>query len=137
MLVLVFLVTQLNTGYLTVTADQDSLPIYVDNAYIGKTPVSKHPLPPERYTVGFFPEDSVEAASWRLKNGSITALWQLAKYGEGIVKVDIARNKTTTVQLDYREVMKAPGRAKIKVAACLGGTFLLGVLSVLAIQAVF
>jgi len=137
MLILAFLFAQMNTGYLSVTADQDSMPIYVDNAYIGKTPISKYPLPPERYTIGFFPEDSVEAASWRLKNGSISAIWQLAKYGEGVVKVEIAPNKTTTVQLDHREVMRAPGRAKLKVAACLGGTFILGMLSVLAIQAVF
>jgi len=137
MLILAFLFAQMNTGYLSVTADQDSMPIYVDNAYIGKTPISKYPLPPERYTIGFFPEDSVEAASWRLKNGSISAIWQLAKYGEGVVKVEIAPNKTTTVQLDHREVMRAAGRAKLKVAACLGGTFILGMLSVLAIQAVF
>ena len=137
MLILAFFFAQINTGYLSVTANQDSLSIYVDNVYIGKTPISKYPLPPERYTIGFFPEDSVEAASWRLKNGSISAIWQLAKYGEGVVKVEIVPNKTTTVQLDHRRVMRAPGRAKLKVAACLGGTFILGVLSVLAIQTVF
>jgi hypothetical protein len=137
MLIFAFLFTQMNTGYLNVTADQDSLPVYVDNAYVGKTPITKYPLPPERYTVGFFPEDSVEAASWQLKNGSINALWRLAKYSEGVVKIEIAPNKTTTVRLDHREVMSAPGRAKLKVAACLGGTFILGVLSLLAIQAVF
>lgn len=137
MLIIFFLCAELNTGYLTVTADRDGMPVYVDNDLIGQTPLIKFPLPPDRYTVGFFPEDSIETASWRLKNGSIGALWQLAKYGEGVAKVEIAENRISNVHLDYREVMKAPGRAKLKVGACLGGTFLLGVLSVLAVQAIF
>ncbi len=134
---LVVFVTQMDTGYLSVHADQDSLPIYVDNDYIGKTPVNDYPLTADRYTVGFFPEDSIEAASWRVKNGSIRAIWQLARFGEGVAKVDIAPNRSTTVRLDYGNVVRAPGRAKLKVAAVLAGSFMLGVLSVLAVQAAF
>ncbi|MBE0432708.1 hypothetical protein IBX73_04485 [candidate division WOR-3 bacterium] len=137
MLVFLLLFTELNAGYLNVTADRESMPIYVDNDFIGQTPIIEYPLRPDQYTVGFFPEDSIETASWRLKNGSISALWQLAKYGEGVAKVEIAQNRISNLHLDYREVMKAPGRAKLKVAACLGGTFMLGVLSVLAVQAIF
>lgn len=137
MIVFLFLCTELNAGYLTVTADQDSLPVYVDNELIGLTPIVKYPLSPDQYTVGFFPEDSIETASWRLKNGSIGALWQLARYGEGVAEVEIAPDRVSSVYLDHVAVMKAPGRAKLKVGACLGSTFLLGVLSVLAFQAVF
>ena len=137
MFVLIFLIAQMGNGYLCVHADQDSLPVYVDNDYIGKTPVTDYPLTADRYTVGFFPEDSIEAASWRVKNGSIRAIWQLARFGEGVAKVDIAPNRTTTVRLDYSSVMRAPGRAKLRVAAILAGSFMLGALSVLAIQAAF
>lgn len=137
MLAFLLLCAELNAGYLTVTADRDSLPIYVDNELIGLTPIVRYALPPDQYTVGFFPEDSIETASWRLKNGSIGALWQLARYGEGVSEVTIASDRVSSVYLDHRAVASAPTRAKLKVGACLGSTFLLGVLSVLAIQAVF
>lgn len=126
-----------NYGYLTVKADQDSLAIYVDSDFIGKTPIIKYSLKPDEYNVGFFPQDSVEQASWRLKEGSLNALWKLAKYGEGIVKIKIESNRETIVELNYRAVSAAPGKAKLKVFGCLGGAFLLGVLSTLGAQAIF
>jgi len=135
---LLFLVFfQLNDGYLTVRADEDSLSIFVDDDYIGKTPIIKHPLKPDEYDVGFFPQDSIETASYQFKNGNFGALWRIARYGEGIVKVKIEPNQETIVDLNYRAVKSAPRNAKLKVFGCLGGVFILGVLSTLAVQAVF
>lgn len=92
---------------------------------------------PDKYTVGFFPEDSIEAASWQLKNGSVNALWKVVKYGEGVVNVEIAADKSSTVQLSYEKVRKASNKAKLLVGGCLGGAFILGVLTTLALQALF
>jgi len=135
-MLILLLFFQLNddVGYLTVTADKDSLPVFVDDDLIGSTPVLKYALKPDEYNVGFFPQDSVEAASWRLKDGSIGALWKIARYSEGIVKVRIASNRVTTVELDYKKVQGAPGKAKLKVFGCLGGTFVLGVVSAIVVQ---
>lgn len=131
------MIVQLNSGYLSVQADQDSLPIYVDDDYIGVTPIVRYQLAPDEYNVGFFPQDSIEQASWRLKEGSINALWAIAKYGEGTVKVKIAPDAVSAVTLSYKDCMAAPGRAKLKVGACLGGVFLLGVGTAFLLQAVF
>jgi hypothetical protein len=129
--------TQLHSGYLSVEADQDSIPIYVDDEYIGVTPIFKYPLVPNKYNVGFFPQDSIDQASWRLKEGSLTALWAIAKYGEGTVKVWIASDTVTTVALNYKDCMAAPGKAKLKVGGCLGGVFMLGIVTTLVFQALF
>lgn len=134
-ILLIFL--QLNDGYLTVRADKDSLPVYVDDDFIGKTPIIKYPLKPDEYDVGFFPQDSIETASYQFKNGNLGALWRIAKYGEGIVKVKIEANKETIVDLNYAAVRSAPGKAKLKVFGCLGAMFVLGVLSTLAVQSAF
>ena len=136
-MILLLIIAQLPVGYLSVQADQDSLPIYVDDAYIGVTPIIKHPLVPDTYNVGFFPQDSIEQASYRLKEGSISALWAIAKYGEGTVEVRIAADAISTVTLSYKECMAAPGRAKLKVGGCLGGVFLLGVVTTIAAFAIF
>jgi hypothetical protein len=130
-MLILLLFFQLNddVGYLTVTADLDSLPVFVDDDLIGSTPVLKYALKADEYNVGFFPQDSVEAASWRLKDGSLGALWKIARYSEGIVKVRIVANSVTTVVLNYKKVQAAPGKAKLKVFGCLGGTFVLGVIS--------
>lgn len=136
-MILLLMITQLSNGYLSVQADQDSLPIYVEDEYVGVTPLLRYPLAPDKYNVGFFPQDSIEQASWRLKEGSISALWAIAKYGEGTVKVKIAPDAVTTVRLSYKDCMAAPGRAKLKVGACLGGVFLLGVGTTLLLHALF
>jgi hypothetical protein len=136
-MILLVLIAQINAGYLTVQADQDSLPVYVDDEYIGVTPIIRHPLSPDSYNVGFFPQDSIEQASWRLKQGSISALWAIAKYSEGTVKVSIASDKVTKITLNYRNTMAASGKAKLKVGGCLGGVFLLGVGTALLFHAVF
>jgi hypothetical protein len=135
--ILLLVLAQLHSGYLSVQADQDSLPIYVDDEYIGVTPVLRYPLAPDKYNVGFFPQDSIEQASWRFKEGSIGALWKIAKYGEGTVKVRIAPDTVTTVILNYKDCMAAPRKAKLKVGGCLGGVFLLGVVTTLVFQAIF
>jgi hypothetical protein len=136
-MILLVLIAQLNVGYLTVQADQESLSVYVDNEYIGVTPIIRHPLLPDNYNVGFFPQDSIEQASYRLKEGSISALWAIAKYGEGTMKVRIAPDQVTKITLNYRNTMAAPGKAKLKVGGCLGGVFLLGVGTALLLHAVF
>ena len=136
-MILLLLVTQLNAGYLSVKADQDGLPVYIDDEYIGVTPIIRYPLAPDDYNVGLFPQDSIEQASWRLKEGSISALWAIAKYGEGTSKVRIAPDSVTTVTLDYRNTMAAPGKAKLKVGGCLGGVFLLGIVTTLVFQILF
>ncbi len=128
---------QLADGYLTVRADQDGLPVYVEDDFVGLTPVTKYPLKPEEYNIGFFPQDSIETASYQLKSGNIGALWRIAKYGEGTVKVRIEPNRETRVDLNYAAVKSAPGQAKLKVFGCLGGVFVLGVLSTLAVQLAF
>jgi len=127
---------QLNQGYLTVRAGRDSLPIFIDSDYIGKTPIVKYALKPDEYNVGFFPQDSVEEASWRFKDGSIGALWKIAKYSEGIVKVRIAPDSVTVIELNYKKVEQAPRKAKLKLGGCLGGTFVLGVLVTIAVQTI-
>lgn len=134
---MLLLFVQLNYGYLNVNADIDSLPVYVDDELIGKTPISKHPLLPGKYNVGFFPQSMIEDASWQLKDGNVGALWKITKYSEGIVKVKIMADKITTVTLNYSKVKQAPGKAKLKVGCCLGGTFIFGVLITLAVQAIF
>ena len=136
-MILLIFIAQLPVGYLSVQADQDSLPIYVEDTYIGVTPIFEHPLAPDTYNVGFFPQDSIEQASYRLKEGSISALWAIAKYGEGTVKVRIAADALSTVTLSYKKCMAAPGNTKLKVAGCLGGVFLLGVVTTIAIHALF
>ncbi len=136
-MLLIFLFLQLNDGYLTVRADKDGLPIYVDDDFIGNTPIIKYPLKPDEYDVGFFPQDSIETASYQFKNGNIGALWRIAKYGEGVVKVTIKPNQETIVDLNYQAVKSAAGKAKAKVFGCLGGVFILGVLATLAVQSVF
>jgi hypothetical protein len=128
---------QLNYGYLNVNADQDSLPVYVDDELIGKTPIKNYPLKPDEYLVGFFPQDSIEHASWQLKRGSIGALWKIIKYGEGVVRVQILPKKITMVELNYESVKKAPGKAKLKMGCCLGGVFILGILTGLGVHAIF
>jgi hypothetical protein len=137
MVTIIFFVAQLASGYLTVTADREGLTVFVDDDSIGVTPIIRYELKPDEYDVGFFPQDSIEQASWRLKNGSINAIWKIAKYGEGIVKVRIEPGRETVVELSYAAVAKAPGKAKMKVFGCLGGTFILGVLLTLAVQAIF
>jgi hypothetical protein len=137
MLLLLFILLAQNQGFLSVDADQDSLAVYVDNDSVGITPLIKYPLAPDQYHIGFFPQDSIEEASWELKNGSISALWKLARYSEGIVKVWIASDTLTSVELSYKAVEKAPGKAKLKVTGCLGGAFLLGVLTTVALYAIF
>lgn len=136
-MVLLLLFAQLNNGFLTVRADRDSLPVFVDNDFIGRTPVIKYPLKPDEYNVGFFPQDSIESASWRFKSGSIGALWKIARYGEGIVKVRIAPDSLTEVELNYRQVTRASGRAKRLVGGILTGFFVLGVLVTLVVQKIF
>lgn len=136
-MLLIFLFLQLNDGYLTVRADKDGLPIYVDDDFIGNTPIIKYPLKPDEYDVGFFPQDSIETASYQFKNGNIGALWRIAKYGEGVVKVTIKPNQETIVDLNYQAVKSAPSKAKAKVFGCLGGVFILGVLATLVVQSVF
>jgi len=135
MIFLLFL--QINDGYLTVRADKDGLPVFVDDDFIGNTPVIRYPLKPDEYNVGFFPQDSIETASYQFKNGDIGALWRIAKYGEGIVKVKIEPNKETIVELNYKAVRSAPSKAKAKVLSCLGGVFILGILATLGFQAIF
>jgi len=141
MLVLVFAQlnadVDVNDGFLTVEADQKGLPVFVDDDFIGNTPIIKYPLKPDEYHVGFFPQDSIEQASWQLKAGNIGALWRIARYSEGIVKVKIEPDRVTAVTLNYAAVTKAPGKAKLKVFGCLGGTFILGVLTGLAVQSLF
>ena len=136
-MILIILLTQLNNGYLTVRADRDSLPVYVDNDYIGQTPVIKYPLKPDEYSVGFFPQDSIENASWRFKSGSLGALWKVARFGEGIVQVRVAPDSLTEIELSYRRVTQAPGRAQCLVGGILSGVFVLGVLVTLAVQKIF
>ncbi len=135
MIFLLFL--QINDGYLTIKADRPGLPIYVENDFIGNTPITRYPLKPDEYNVGFFPQDSIETASYQFKNGNIGALWRIAKYGEGTVKIKIEPNRETIVELNYKAVCTAPGKAKAKVLGCLGGVFLLGVLTTLGFQAIF
>ncbi len=134
---LFFLLLQLENGYLTVRADRAGLPVYVDDDFIGNTPIIKYPLKPDEYNVGFFPQDSVENAAYQLKSGDIGALWRIAKFGEGIVKVKIESNKETIVDLNHKAVTAAPGKAKAKVFSCLGGVFILGILATLGFQAIF
>jgi hypothetical protein len=136
-MIIFLLFLQMNDGYLTVHADKDGLPVFVDDDFIGNTPVIKYRLKPDEYDVGFFPQDSLETASYQFKNGNMGALWRIAKYGEGIVKVKIEPNKETIVDLNYQAVRSAPGRAKAKIFGCLGGAFILGILSTLAFQAIF
>jgi hypothetical protein len=136
-MILIILLTQLNNGYLTVRADRDSLPVYVDNDYIGQTPVIKYPLKPDEYSVGFFPQDSIENASWRFKSGSLGALWKVARFGEGIVQVRVAPDSLTEIELSYRRVTQAPGRAQCLVGGILSGVFVLGVLVTLAVVKIF
>ncbi|MGQ9664770.1 MAG: hypothetical protein ACUVQ3_09860 [bacterium] len=136
-MIILLIYLQLSDGYLTVRADKDSLDIYVDDNFIGKTPIIKYPLKPDEYDVGFFPQDSIETASYQFKNGNLGALWRIAKFGEGIVKVRIEPNRETIVDLNYQAVKSAPSMAKLKVFGCLGGMFILGVLSTLAVQSAF
>ncbi|MEO0127073.1 MAG: hypothetical protein ABIL44_04920 [candidate division WOR-3 bacterium] len=135
MIFLLFL--QLNDGYLTVKADKDGLPVFVDDDYIGNTPIIRYPLKPDEYNVGFFPQDSIETASYQFKSGNLGALWRIAKFGEGTVKVRIEANKETIVELNYQAVRSAPSKAKAKVFSCLGGVFILGILATLGFQAIF
>jgi hypothetical protein len=136
-MILILLLTQLNNGYLTVRADRDSLPVYVDNDYVGLTPVVRYPLKPDEYSVGFFPQDSIENASWRFKSGSLGALWKVARFGEGMVQVRVAPDSLTEVELSYARVTRAPGRAQCLVGGILGGVFALGVILTLAAQKIF
>ncbi len=136
-MLIILLFFQLNDGWLTVRADRDGLPIYVDDDSIGVTPVIRYPLEPDEYNIGFFPQDSIETASYQFKSGNLGALWRIAKYGEGIVKVKIEANKETIVDLNYQAVKSAPGKAKLKVFSCLGGSFILGVLATLGFQSIF
>lgn len=136
MLLILIIVVQ-TQGFLTVTADIESLPIYVDNDSVGITPLIRYALVPDDYHVGFFPQDSIEDASWRFKKGSIKALWQLARYSEGIIKVRIAPDTLTKVELSFNDVQNAPGSAKLKASGCLGGVFLLGVLTTVVLYAIF
>lgn len=136
-MILLLFILHADEGYLTVKADRDSMPIYVDDDFIGRTPIDEYALPPDEYNVGFYPQDSIEEASWQLKDGHVSALWKIVKYSEGIVKVRIVKDKLSTVTLNYKKVEQAPGKAKLKMGGCIGGVFLLGVLTTLALQAVF
>jgi hypothetical protein len=136
MIILMVLIIQ-HHGFLEVTADQAGLVVYVDNDSVGVTPLIKYALPPDDYNVGFFPQDSIEQASWRFKEGNINALWQLARYSEGIAKVRIAPDSLTKVELNFANVKSAPRKAKLKITGCLGGVFLLGMLTTIALQAIF
>ena len=136
-MILLLLFTQINNGFLTVRADRDSLPVFVDNDFIGRTPVIKYALKPDEYNVGFFPQDSIETASWRFKSGSLGALWKIVRYGEGIAKARIAPDSLTEVELNFRQVARAPGRAKRLIGGILAGFFALGVLATLAVQKIF
>lgn len=136
-MLIMLLIAQLNPGFLTVRADQDSLPVYVDNDFVGRTPLVHFPLKPDEYSIGFFPQDSIEDASWRFKSGQLGALWKIARYGEGMVEVRIAPDSVTEVTLDYQRVKRAPGRAKCLFSGVVGGIFALGVIVALAVQKIF
>ncbi|MEO0135913.1 MAG: PEGA domain-containing protein [candidate division WOR-3 bacterium] len=136
-MIILLLLMQIDEGYLTVRSEKDGLPIYVENDYIGKTPIIKYPLKPGEYNVGFFPQDSIETASYQFKNGNLGALWRIAKFGEGMVKVKIEANKETIVNLNYDAVRTAPTKAKARVFSCLGGMFIMGILATLCFQAIF
>ncbi len=136
-MIFLLILIQSGTGFLNVKADQDSLPVYVDNDYIGKTPIIRHPLKADEYNVGFYPQDSIETASWQIKQGKIGALWRIAKYGEGTVKARIADNSVTTVELNHRKTMAASGKTKLKVFGCLGGVFAVGVIAGIGLSALF
>lgn len=136
-MLIILILTQLHPGFLTVRADQDSLPVYVDNDFVGRTPVVHLPLKPDEYSIGFFPQDSIEDASWRFKSGKLGALWKIARYGEGVVEVRIAPDSVTEVKLDYQRVRRAPGRAKCLFGGVVGGIFALGVIAALAVQKIF
>src|SRR4030042_1487812 len=136
-MIILLIVGQISTGFLNVKADQDSLPVYVDNDYIGKTPIIRYPLKTDEYNVGFFPQDSIETASWQLKQGRLGALWRVAKYGEGTVKAKIANNSVTTVELNYKKTIAAPGKTKFKEFSFLGGVFTIGVLAGIGLSALF
>lgn len=136
-MMIILIVAQISTGFLNVKADQDSLPVYVDNDYIGKTPIIRYPIEPDEYNVGLFPQDSIETASWQLKQGKLGALWRIAKYGEGTVKAKIADNSVTTVELSYKKTMSAPGKTKFKVFGCMGGVFAIGILAGIGLSALF
>jgi hypothetical protein len=135
MIILIF--AQAGTGFLNVRADQDSLPVFVDNDYIGRTPIMRYPLKTDEYNIGFYPQDSIETASWQLKQGKLGALWRIAKYGEGTVKANIADNSVTTVELNYKRTMAAPGKTKLKVFGCMGGVFTVGILAGIGLSFLF
>lgn len=135
MIMILVLLMQTGDGYLTVHADQNGLPVYLDNDLIGTTPIERYPVKPGEYDVGFFPSDSVEQASWQLKDGNMGALWRVARFGEGMVKARIAADHLTTVELNYARTNRAPTRLRLKIGGCIGGTFVLGVLATLAVQA--
>lgn len=137
MLIMLLIFARLDPGFLTVRADQDSLPVYVDNDFVGRTPVVRLPLEPDEYSVGFFPQDSIEDASWRFKSGKLGALWKIARYGEGMVEVRIAPDSLTEVKLDYQRVKRAPGRAKCLFGGVIGGILAFGVIAGLALSKIF
>jgi hypothetical protein len=53
------------------------------------------------------------------------------------VKVRIAPDSITRIELNYEDVEKAPRSAKLKISGCLGGAFLVGVLTTVALYAIF
>ncbi len=134
---MILIIAQVSTGFLNVKADQDSLPVYVDDDFIGRTPITRFPLIADEYNVGFYPQDSIETASWQLKQGNLGALWRVAKYGEGTVKAKIAANSVTTIELNYKKTLAAPGKTKFKVFGCLGGVFAVGVIAGIGLSALF
>jgi hypothetical protein len=116
-----------SNGLLNISSDPAGLKIYLDGDFIGLTPIYNYSVQPGEYTVSLFSSDTIEAKYWNLTAGSIgskiSTLWDLSKVGAATQKVIIKSNQLSSVVFSMRSINRAPTKAKLATACCIGTGF--------------
>ncbi len=142
-------------GYIRITCDRDSLPIFLDGGELGVSPIRDSiKVPIGAHTISFFPISTIEEAERELKAAKDkgTLAWMFgglgavagAAIGEAFAKMDlqaieagtktifVQAGRTVMVYLDYTEVeeimeakKKAKGRLESLYWGCIIGACVL------------
>lgn len=119
-----------DSGYLSVKSNLPGLAVYLEGDFIGRTPVSLHPVTPGSYILSVTSNDSLEHLYDRIRDGSLgrklDAIWALIAANAGSQRVDIQPDRVKEAFVDYGDVISAPARAKWIAGGSLVGVLLVG-----------
>jgi uncharacterized membrane protein (Fun14 family) len=116
-----------NNGYLTVNYDQTGRIVYLDGDSIGVTPINNYAIKPGEYSVSLFSSDTIEGKYWKIAAGIVSSrlsgLWDLTKVGVATQRVEISPNQMSVINFSLKEINRAPTKAKLSAACCVGTGF--------------